>query len=111
VREAQRPRQVVAEGHQRVLLLDAEPRFFFEARVEDLLGEVAEVGSVRLGEFDVVLSLTQDKDVRCASERVVVEVDWLQEHFGVVTGSLLGGGSIVVPSIEVFEFSDAFAVM
>lgn len=111
LRESKRPRQVAIQGHQRVLLFDSEPRFFFEASVEDLLCEVAEVGAVWLGQFDVVLGLTEHEDVRSSSEWVGVHRDRLEEDLGVVSGGLFGAGAVVVPGFEVLDLADACAVV
>lgn len=51
--ETQRPGLVSCKAHDTVLLLDAEPRLLVESAVENLLGKLTEVRTVRLSELDV----------------------------------------------------------
>lgn len=92
-------------------MLNSEPWFLLKAGVEDLLRKLAEVGTVWLCKFDVIVCFTEHEDVRSSSEWIVVHSNRLQEDFGIVSGSLFGAGTIVVPRFEVLDLADSFAVV
>jgi len=62
--------------------------------VEDLFGEMSEVGVGRLHVDEVLISpdpgLAHDDDVVSFSEGVSAVEDWLQDDLGVVGGGLIG---------------------
>ena len=93
-----------------VLLLDAEPGDVVVACVEDLLGEVSEVGvgGVESGEGLVSphVGLAEHDDVVALAEGVGVEGHGLHDDLGVVGGGLVAGRTVVVPLGDVLEALD-----
>lgn len=77
--------ELVLDLQQTVLLLNPEPWLLKHTRVEDLLGEVSEVGVGRLECGEALVSpdegLSQDDDVVATAEGVGVVSDGLHDNF------------------------------
>ena len=75
-------------------MLNSEPGLFSRCSIEDLLGEVSEVGVGRfkLLEFSISPheSLSEDDDVTSRSERISEVSNGLHDNFGVVGRGLVG---------------------
>ena len=84
-----------------VFLLNSKPRLLGKAIVENLLGVDSEVGVSRFkllacGVLPFV-GLTHHNNVLALSERIFVVGCGLHDDLGIISGSLVAGGAIVVP--------------
>jgi len=76
----------------------------FLGLLHDLGGMVAVVGSV--GSAVVVVGLGEDKDVVAAAEGVLEDGGRAEIDIGVVSGGLVGRGTIKVPNAELADVGD-----
>jgi len=84
-----------------VLLLDTEPRVLVGVGFHDLLGFVTEVCLV--GGAVGVVGLAENELVVALAEGVGKDGDGDQDDVGIVTGSLIGGGTVKVPLGKVVD--------
>jgi len=75
--------------------------------VHDLLGVMAVVGPV--GGSVVVVGLCKDEDVVTATERILEDGSRTQVDIGIMSGCLVGGGTVKVPDSELANICNLLA--
>ena len=83
---------------QGIFLLDTEPRDLVLSLVHDLLGVMTEVGLVRSA--IVVVALRENQDVVTTTEGVFEDGGGAEVDIRIVSGSLIGGGTIEIPDTK-----------
>mmetsp|Transcript_3080 Transcript_3080/g.7050 ORF Transcript_3080/g.7050 Transcript_3080/m.7050 type:complete len:298 (-) Transcript_3080:35-928(-) len=92
----------VEEGE---FLFESEPSFFVFVSLEKLFGVSTAVGRKGFSSRGVGIAHDQDVGLSVTSwaERITEDTLRLQDDFGIITGGLVGGGTIEVPLREVFD--------
>jgi hypothetical protein len=112
-------RESVILFKESVFLLDSVPRLLALSSIKNLLGESTEIG-VCWHQFFVFginpgIALAEDKDVVSTSERVRVEVDWLEDDLRVFSWCHVARRTVEVPLwkfskiVDLFGSSESFA--
>lgn len=83
---------------QGIFLLNTEPRNLVLSLVHDLLGVMTEVGLVRSA--IVVVALRENQDVVTTTEGVFEDGGGAEVDIRIVSGSLVGGGTIEIPDTK-----------
>lgn len=83
---------------QGIFLLNTEPRNLVLSLVHDLLGVMTEVGLVRSA--IVVVALRENQDVVTTTEGVFEDGGGAEVDIRIVSGSLIGGGTIEIPDTK-----------
>ena len=96
--------RAIVHVKERVLLFETEPGLLGRDLGHDLVALVSVVGLV--GGTVVVVALGKDNDVVTATEGVGVVSGGTEVDIRVAAGSLVGGGTVKVPFLEVLERLD-----
>jgi len=96
--------RAVIHVKERVLLFETEPGLLVSHLGHDLVALVSVVGLV--GGAIVVVALGKDDDVVTTTEGVRVVSDGSEVDIRVSTGSLVGGGAVEIPLLEVLQRLD-----
>ena len=104
-------RELSLSSDKGVFLFDTEPWLISLCSIENFLGVNSEVGvgggELLAGAISPLVGLGHDDDMVSTSEGISVVGDGLHDNLGVVSVSLVAGGTIVVPVGEVSEGADA----